>query len=62
MLDAVQGQNTSVWTQYPMDALFKGRNSQEFSVGDTSVGDTSSSPASTEGMGGGGGRAKAEEK
>ncbi len=28
-------------TQYPRDALFKGRNIQEFSFGDTSVGDTS---------------------
>ncbi len=28
-------------TQYPRDALFKGRNIQELSVGDTSVGDTS---------------------
>ncbi len=28
-------------TQYPREALFKGRNIQEFSVGDTSVGDTS---------------------
>jgi hypothetical protein len=27
--------------QYPRDALFKGRNIQEFSVGDTSVGGTS---------------------
>jgi hypothetical protein len=26
--------------RYPRDALFKGRNIQEFSVGDTSVGDT----------------------
>ncbi len=28
-------------TQYPREALFKGRNIQGFSVGDTSVGDTS---------------------
>ncbi len=27
--------------QYPRDALFKGRNIQELSVGDTSIGDTS---------------------
>ncbi len=42
MLDAVQGRDTLVRGTNPRDALFKGRNNiQEFSVGDTLVGDTS---------------------
>ncbi len=42
MRDAVHGWYTLVrGTKYPRDALFKGRNIQELSVGDASVRDTS---------------------
>ncbi len=41
MLDVVQVGTHRSGAQYPRDTLFKGRNIQEFSVRDTSVGDTS---------------------
>jgi hypothetical protein len=41
MLDAVQVGTHRSGAKYPRDALFKGRNIQELSVRDTSVGNTS---------------------